>query len=305
MDTSTLASALDNLEKSSSSLDGWLNFWTILVVVGVAVELVVLLSEYTHDWSEFKRGTIHSPERPSVLIFGLGFLGAGMVAIGVAGEFRVHVKAGKIESDMRSASRELVALADREAKDAGDRAAKADLARVQLEASMMWRHLSKKQAEAFCSSIPKNLVNKAVVTSSSQDSESWRYAVEFNDALRRCTVSAGLEPSGGVGNSFWGADVVFGVRVRFRAHFTIDDPRSEDVESNPAKRKALAISISKALEASGIKVAGVSEDGRGVIDLYVGPRVPPGGEPVVNGPASKDTPTMPAERPLGMLALAD
>ena len=46
MDVFALASALDNLEKSWSSLDWWLNFWTILVVVGVAVELVVLITEY-------------------------------------------------------------------------------------------------------------------------------------------------------------------------------------------------------------------------------------------------------------------
>ena len=122
MDASVLARTLENLEKSWSSLDWWLNFWTILVVVGVAVELGVLVTEYVHDWRDFKRGTIHSPEKPSLLIFVLGLLGAGLVAIGVAGEFQVHVKAGKIESDMRSRSRELVALANKDANAANERA---------------------------------------------------------------------------------------------------------------------------------------------------------------------------------------
>jgi hypothetical protein len=85
MDASSLARDLDNLEKSWSSIDSSLSFWTILVVVGVAVELLVIITEYAHDWRDFKRGTIHSPDKPSILIFGFGFLGAALVAIGVAG----------------------------------------------------------------------------------------------------------------------------------------------------------------------------------------------------------------------------
>jgi hypothetical protein len=117
MDASALERLLDSLEKSWSSLDWWLNFWTVLVVVGVAVELVVLIIEYTRDWHDFKRGAIHAPDKPSLLVFGLGFTGAALVAFGVAGEFREHIKAGKIESDMREATRQLVALVQGDAKE--------------------------------------------------------------------------------------------------------------------------------------------------------------------------------------------
>jgi hypothetical protein len=120
------------------SLDWWLNFWTILVVVGVAVELLVLITEYTHDWREFSRGIIHSPGKPSLVVFGLGFLGAGMVAIGVAGEFRIHIKAGRIETDMRDATRKLVGLVEGEA-------ARLTSENLKLREKMADRHLSEGQ----------------------------------------------------------------------------------------------------------------------------------------------------------------
>jgi len=82
MDASSLARDLDNLEKSWSSLDWWLNFWTIIVVVGVAVELLVIITEYAHALRDFKRGIIHSPDKPSILIFSIGFLGAALTACG-------------------------------------------------------------------------------------------------------------------------------------------------------------------------------------------------------------------------------
>ena len=137
MDEFALRAKLDKLEKSWSALDGWLDFWTILVVVGVVVELFVLITEYVHDWRDFKRGVIHSPEKPNILVFGLGFLGAALVAIGVAGEFRIHIEPGKIETDMRDTTSDLVALANGEAKAAGERAANADLKRVELQGKIL------------------------------------------------------------------------------------------------------------------------------------------------------------------------
>ncbi len=126
MDASALARALDNLEKSWSLLDCWLNFWTILVVVGVATELIVIITEYAHDRRDFKRGTIRSPDKPSILIFGLETIGAALVVIGVAGEFQVHVRAGRIETDMRDLTRQSVAISNRDAAASNEHAAVAD-----------------------------------------------------------------------------------------------------------------------------------------------------------------------------------
>lgn len=124
MDPSALVTGLDSHEKSWSSLDAWLNFWTLLVVIGVSLEILIIAVEFAREYSDFKRDVIHTPEMPSILAFALGMPGAGLVAIGVAGEFRIHIIAGKIETDMRDATRQLVAFAERDAakanKNAGD-----------------------------------------------------------------------------------------------------------------------------------------------------------------------------------------
>jgi len=108
MDASALAKLLDTLETSWAALDLWLNVFTFMVVVGVAIELFVLIIEYRHDWRDFARGVIHSPGKPSLVVFGVGFIGAALVALGVAGELRIHVKAGRIETDMRDVTKQLV-----------------------------------------------------------------------------------------------------------------------------------------------------------------------------------------------------
>jgi hypothetical protein len=41
---------------------------------------------------DFRRGIVHPPERPNIILFALGLLGAALVAIGVAGEFRFEAK---------------------------------------------------------------------------------------------------------------------------------------------------------------------------------------------------------------------
>ncbi len=115
---------------SWSSLDWWLNFWTVLVVVGVAVEIVVVLMEYAKELREFRRATISSPGRPNIRKLLLELVGAGFVAIGVAGEFAVHTRSGKVESDMRDTTDRIVAVIGREASDA-------DLKRVQLQSRIL------------------------------------------------------------------------------------------------------------------------------------------------------------------------
>lgn len=118
MDESTLLRALKSLEMSWSSLNWWMDFWTFIVVVGVVSEIFVVLREWRHDLQEFRRGSIHSPDKPRASALVVGLLGAALVAIGVAGELVVHLKAGKVETDMRDATDTLVALVDKEAGDA-------------------------------------------------------------------------------------------------------------------------------------------------------------------------------------------
>src|ERR1700722_19825690 len=117
-DELALASKLKSLDSSWTSLDFWLNVWTLVVVIGVVVELSVIVIEYLHEKRDFEGGVVHPPDKPSVLLLTFGLLGAGLVALGVAGEFRVHVKAGKVETGIRDTTLELVALVNGKAEAA-------------------------------------------------------------------------------------------------------------------------------------------------------------------------------------------
>ncbi|MFZ0479690.1 MAG: hypothetical protein WAL71_11105 [Terriglobales bacterium] len=118
MDESALKTLLDNLDASRSSLHAWLHFWTFLVVLGVALEVVFVVKEYIDQSHDFRRGILHPPEKPSTMLFILGLLGAGLVAIGVAGELYIDVQAGRVETEIRKANELRVALLSKEAGDA-------------------------------------------------------------------------------------------------------------------------------------------------------------------------------------------
>ena len=97
------------------------------------MEVVVVVIEYRHELHAFNRGIIRPPDKPSMRLFGCGLLGASLVAIGVSGELFIHVKAGRIESEMREANRTLVALVNARAGQADERAAKAQERAAELE----------------------------------------------------------------------------------------------------------------------------------------------------------------------------
>jgi hypothetical protein len=118
MDESALKTLLDNLDRSQSSLHHWLHFWTFLVVVGVVLEVVFVVWEYAEDLHDFRRGIVQPPEKPSLLLLVLGLLGAGLVAVGVAGELYIDVQAGKVETDIRNANELRISLLTKEADDA-------------------------------------------------------------------------------------------------------------------------------------------------------------------------------------------
>lgn len=133
MDTSALESTIRALEIRSDSLDSWLKFWITLVVIGVVAEVFVVIREYLHARSEYSRGWIRSPSKPTLLDLGLGLAGGVLVAMGVAGELGIDFKAAAVGGELRNANRSLVGLLNAEAatarKDAGkaiERASRAD-----------------------------------------------------------------------------------------------------------------------------------------------------------------------------------
>ena len=118
MDESALKILLDNLETSRASLDWWLGFWTLLVVVGVVFEVAFVVWEYVDELHEFRRGEVHPPRKPSTAVFALELLGAGLVAIGVSGELYIEAKIGAVETEIRKTNDLRALLLSKEAGDA-------------------------------------------------------------------------------------------------------------------------------------------------------------------------------------------
>jgi hypothetical protein len=130
-DESALRSALATLDEFSSSLHRWLVAWTSLVALGVALEVVFVVWEYLDELRDFKRGTIHPPERPRTTLFVLGLLGAVLVAAGVSGELWKESQIAKLETCIRKGNDALFLILS---KEAGDAATSATIARREAEA---------------------------------------------------------------------------------------------------------------------------------------------------------------------------
>jgi hypothetical protein len=144
MDESALRTLIANLERCRSPLHGWLEAFTWLVVIGVAIEVVFVIWEYREELHDFNRGIIHAPEHPKKSMFVVGLLGAGLVAIGVAGELRVGAKIETLETRIRKANGDLLLLLSKEAGDAATsvKTAHEELDRVKSETAKLEARLS-------------------------------------------------------------------------------------------------------------------------------------------------------------------
>lgn len=130
MDESALRSALASVNDCGSSLHWELRAWTFLVALGVALEIVFVVWEYVDGLHDFRRGIVHPPDRPNLLLFVLGFVGAALVAVGVSGELYAESKIATLETCIRKGNDALSLLLSREA---GDAAKSAQTARAEAE----------------------------------------------------------------------------------------------------------------------------------------------------------------------------
>lgn len=134
MDESALKQIIDSQEAILRSLHSRLDMFTGMVVIGVVLEVLFVVWEYREEMKDFRRGIIHTPEKPDKRLFILGLVGAGFVALGVAGELWVAVLADRAETKIRAANETRVALLLQEAgsakKSADDSAAAATRAKL-------------------------------------------------------------------------------------------------------------------------------------------------------------------------------
>jgi hypothetical protein len=146
-----------------------------------------------------------------------------MVVIGLVGEFFSDAGVFLFSRHLQTISdRESAALnkeagdARRDAGNANERAALAEkatederMARIQLEKSMMWRHLSGKQRTDICAVLASEL--KPSISFHEGDEEGMEYAREIRDAINTCSGS-GRSQLGYIGFSM---PTTFGVSVKF------------------------------------------------------------------------------------------
>jgi hypothetical protein len=143
MDESALRSALASLDDCGSSLHWWLELWTYFVVAGVVFEIVFVVLEYVEDWYDCRRCLLRPPVKPNLALFMLGFVGAGLVAVGVSGELNVGAKIATVETCIRKGNDQLSLLLSNEAGDAKKSAEGAQLAlsAVQKQAGVISKRL--------------------------------------------------------------------------------------------------------------------------------------------------------------------
>jgi len=153
------------LESQSSGLEPWLGRFTLLVAIGVALEIFVVIHDHRKEVNEWRVCEL-IPEGPSLIKLGIEIASIILVIAGVMGEFGVGLRISSINgqlrakgAELRSKSDQLLAIVTQQASDADAGAAEANrqaaeanrkseeerLARAKIEAAVAFRSLDDKQ----------------------------------------------------------------------------------------------------------------------------------------------------------------
>jgi hypothetical protein len=133
MDDSAYKALLDSYEATRLSLDCWLEFWTWLVIVGVACELVFIIWNHIEEHREWgkaiRRAMVFAPSKPGRTKLFVELFSVALVVGGISGEWRIEAMLGRLETNIRDANERRVLLlqqqageAKKSAKDAADAA---------------------------------------------------------------------------------------------------------------------------------------------------------------------------------------
>ncbi len=270
---------------------------TLAVALGVimeGIELVHAFVEWRKRKRREKRGRIqleelrqivpisedkrklpksHSEEPPwAKLVLRVGLI---LVVVGVVGEWRCGAELEDAHNAVHEYDLGKITEADRKAGDAIEKAAKADLARVQLEASMAWRRMSEEQGRKLCSVLGPKRARAIPVMTGIEDLEAWWYAQSIIAALDRCAKSGGLSraASGYMPHWFVNTPPFFGVWTTFDAanKFTVSvEQRKLDAENLRRKLVSVGVTVVGTTSEGAIAIGGPTSP-----SIFVGPRRPP------------------------------
>jgi vacuolar-type H+-ATPase subunit H len=140
-------------ETLRASLSAWLDFWTYLIVVGVALEIIDWVWEYASNLKDFWRGVIHTPEEPSFVKFSIGLMAIALVVTGVAGEWYLQVRIGEAESKIEQIADSLEESTSSKlrdtVRDVGDTKTAAKQSAVAAEQASVQAGIARRRAEAI------------------------------------------------------------------------------------------------------------------------------------------------------------
>jgi hypothetical protein len=116
---SALKSSISALESSLKVTEGSSGHWetigwlcAIAVGVGIAGEIVVIVSEHRDDLEDWRRGVVRPPDRPPMWRFWFDIVATLIVLGGVFGEAGATAKVASINSHLRSKTSEFRAKSD-------------------------------------------------------------------------------------------------------------------------------------------------------------------------------------------------
>lgn len=129
MNDSAFKSILDGYNATRVSLNSCLTFWTWLVVIGVAFEVVFIFWSYVEEKREWQKALIDAavpmPEGPNRFKLICELLSVVLVVAGIIGELQIEVKLGRLETDIQDINEKRVLQLQKEAGDAATSSAKA------------------------------------------------------------------------------------------------------------------------------------------------------------------------------------
>jgi hypothetical protein len=195
---SALESDIKTLESSSVPWEHSVWVFTVLVVVGVAMELWIIGHEYRDDmeaWALAHFGVLRSPGRPSITKLSVEVGSVLLITFGIMGELGAGIKIASINgalrsknAELRSKSGQLIALLDQETEQLHKVAGELKSENLKLEAQIAPRRLDLDQQVKIaenCKGFKSLSMGKRIkLVSYSLDTESFVLAEQIVEVLR-------------------------------------------------------------------------------------------------------------------------
>lgn len=281
MDESALRRALASLDDCSSLQHWWLGFWTTVVVVGVAFEIIFVVWEYIEERRDCRRSLLSPPVTPNLPLFILGFLGAAMVTAGVAGELFEESKIATVETCIRKGNDQLSLLLSKEAGDAKTSALIALKAALVVSEAAQPRKLD---AEQLAESLRK-FARTPVAFFSMGDTEPSLFREMLVKALTQPNRSGWKDEGGGssTGGAMWTEIAIPGICIEVSGMWPEENGANGVIKHSAQERAGRLAELSKpakalksALNAQGIAAKLCSTPpNRGMgnrIEVFIGPK---------------------------------